>query len=604
MPRNNTNRFTRRDAVKGAAAAGVIGLAGCLTGDNGLVDENRFIRTFESDIADRFVYNIVDADSGDAADLFLDGAYDINQDDEFVGRLVEDYETDDYQTWTFYLQDNLEWSDDYGDVTAEDFVFHINEVVTHPDNWAAHASTSGWFVDGEPAVADVVDDTTFTVELPRPDDRWHLRPGLWGEHILPKDLVEPYYEDWQDGDEDAASNLAESDEVLEFQFVGNLGAYEFEEYRTEDRIIGTRNEDYYMQEEGGDWDGAPYFDTYEIHVLEEQSTRLGELETEGVSWVDLPADEVDRFDDMDEIHVAQNATPYLRVLPYNQRDNGWEEFRTKEVRQAFSYVVDKEVIADNIFHGYIDTAHTYQPEWSDFYDDGGVSEFGEGDSYDPDTARDLLEDYTSTDYGYNGDGEFVDGDGEQVELTFLNRRGQEPVEDSGEYMADQYEEELGVSINLESQPADVMQEEYWMVTDDDGEPLGFNPGAMPDVDGAGREMTSERSWDFAWGFGFNSYPRTPSATDTFWTTTGQTNFYGYESEEIDGMFAQGADIEDDDDRQDLFGDLFATLSEDQPVNFIGFDQYNWGFLEAVEHTEDERTDAIGFGYMQNTWEYR
>lgn len=612
MSADEVGRFDRRDVIKSIGAAGLAGTAGCFGPGGGgrstigeeLVEENRFVRAIESDIADRHIYAIVDATSSDVAELFLDGAYTLDTEDEFEGRWVEAYDTDDHQTYEFTLRDNLEWSEPYGRMTAEDFVFHVNEVVTHPDNWANHESRSDWFVDDEPAVAEAIDERTFQVELPRPDDLWLYRPALFDELILPKELLEPYYEDYQDGNDDAGVELSESEEVLEFQFAGNLGPYEFDEYLVEDRIVGVKNDDYYMQAEGGDWENAPYFDRYEVRFLGEQATRLGELETGGATWVTLPAAEVEHFEAMRGIDVVRHATPYCRFLVYNQRANGWEEMRTKEVRQAFSYAVDKETIAAEMFHGVVDVAQTFQPEWSDYYDDDGVSEFGAGSSYDPEHARQLLEDHTSAGYGYDG-GEFIGPDGEQVTLTFVNRAGQAPVEDSGQYMANQYRAELGFDVEVEQVPGNTMQNEFWMIVDDDGEPMGFNPGVSPDIDGTGRDdFTSARDWDFSWGFGANTYPRTPGSTQVFWTEDGPMNFYGYESEaDLGELFDEGTEAEGMDERFDAFGDAFATIAEEQPFNFVGFEQYTEGFLNQLRYTEEPRLDGLGFTYKHNTWSY-
>lgn len=602
---------------------GAFGLAGCTGGEppdpdpaaddgtddengDGLRSQNRYVTAFESEVRTLNPYRITDTTSGALAALTLDGSYTFDTEEEWHGRWIESVETDDDERYRITLRDNLQWSEPYGDQTAADWVFHVNEVVTHEANWAGHRDTDDWFYGGEPAVAEQVDELTFDVQLPEPDPFFVGRPGLWGEQILPKALVEPYYEDYQDGDEDAGERLNEDEDLLSYAYTGNLGPYTFVERRIEDRVIFERNEDYYMREHGGElWGDAPYFDEYVIRILSEQSTRLAELETGGITHSGLPSDQVTRFEETDGIDVVQNATQYCSVLVYNQRANGWDQLRVPEIRRAFSYAVDKTVIADEIYDGNADPTNTFQPEWSDYFDDSEVESFGIEESFDVERARTLLEEHTDDGYGYDGD-TFVDPDGEQVGLTLVYPRIASTLEDSARYIGEQqFSDVLGFDVALEGQTPDTLQNQYMAQTDEDGDSLGFNAGATLGLDDTGRdEYTSDRAWDFLWGFAYNTYPRTPDAIEPFWTPTGEINYYGYHpSEDIGELLEEGLRADDDDRRREVFGNVFGLLSRDQPMNFVQIGRETDAYQEYVEHTEEPSLEGTGWGYRSQTWRY-
>ncbi len=609
------SRVNRRNVLRGLGMAGVVGVAGCLGDDPDDSDDptptpddsgeetptpdptrepfGTYISAAGSEARALNLYRINDTTSGAVANLVLDGAYTFDTEDNYAFRWVESIDTDDNQTYEFKLRDNLYWSDPYGQMTAEDWVFYVENVATEENNWTGHVSRGDWIIGDEPVVAEQVDELTFTLELPAPDPAYPGRPAMWGEQILPKALTEPYFEDYLDGNEDAGDELDEDEVVQQFQYTGNLGPYKFVERRIEDRVIFERNDEYYMREHGGDaWVNAPYFDDRVIRVLEEESTRLAELEAGGLTAASIPADDAERFEEMDHINVVQNANQYCSILAYNQRRNGWEALRTKEVRHAISSAINKEVISNDIYQGYADPAQTFHPFWGAFYDDSEVVEFGVGDSYDVDHARQLLEDNLPAEYGYDGD-ELVGPDG-QVELTIVFSSASDNVEDAGRYMGTELEA-LGIELNLDAVPFNTMIDRYIMQVDDDGNPAGFNSG---DRDG----YVSELQWDLMWGIGFNTYPRTPEAIATFWTHDGGTNYYGYEpSADIGDMLEAAAGAEEADEQQSLYAEVFGILSDDQPVNFVQFGQDIDGYQQEVVHTESPSLEGTGFGYQSQTW---
>ena len=597
-------------------AAGVAGLAGCMGGSdddgngNGNGDDNGVgsdIDDQDADVSDREIQpDWITPSGSEAQDLnplrindttsaarlspLLDGPYGLDENDEFYGYWFEDYETDDYQTWTFYLRDNLEWGSDYGQMTADDWVFHVENIAQYEDNWAGHVNRSNW--DSVTNVT-AVDDTTLEVEIEAPDPLFIRQPTFWGTQILPQALVEPYFEDYLDGNEDAGSELNNADAVTQFEYTGNLGPYTFESRSIEDRFVAVRNDDYYKRGDGEDWEDAPYFEQYTINILEEESTRLAEFETQGLSTMNLPADQVESFQGDDRFTLVSSETPYCSVQVYNQRANGWEELRKPEIRRALSMAINKETIANDIYRGFAEVAHTFQPAYSEFYDDSEVEPVGQGDSYDVAEARSLLEENLSDGYEYDGD-TLLDPEGNPVVLTYVYSNASDLVEDTARYVASELEQ-LGIEIDATGVPFNTMLEQYAMVAED-GEPLGiFNDPEAEDP----QALTSAREWDLLSGIGFNTYPRSPASIAAFWTASSGTNFYGYVPEEdIGGMIEEGATAEDPDEQQAIFAEIFGILSDDLPVNFLYFQDDIYGYQEQVAFTEDP---SPSWGYKSNSW---
>ncbi|MFP8955683.1 ABC transporter substrate-binding protein [Natrialbaceae archaeon A-CW3] len=602
----------RRMVLSLAGAAGVAGLAGCMGGsdDDGNGDDNGVgsdLDDQETDASDREIQpDWITPSGSEAQDLnplrindttsaarlspLLDGPYGLDENDEFYGYWFEDYETDDYQTWTFYLRDNLEWGSDYGQMTADDWVFHVENIAQYEDNWAGHVNRSNW--DSVTNVT-AVDDTTLEVEIEAPDPLFIRQPTFWGTQILPQALVEPYFEDYLDGNEDAGSELNNADAVTQFEYTGNLGPYTFESRSIEDRFVAVRNDDYYKRGDGEDWEDAPYFEQYTINILEEESTRLAEFETQGLSTMNLPADQVESFQGDDRFTLVSSETPYCSVQVYNQRANGWEELRKPEIRRALSMAINKETIANDIYRGFAEVAHTFQPEYSEFYDDSEVEPVGQGDSYDVAEARSLLEENLSDGYEYDGD-TLLDPEGNPVVLTYVYSNASDLVEDTARYVASELEQ-LGIEIDATGVPFNTMLEQYAMVAED-GEPLGiFNDPEAEDP----QALTSAREWDLLSGIGFNTYPRSPASIAAFWTASSGTNFYGYVPEEdIGGMIEEGATAEDPDEQQAIFAEIFGILSDDLPVNFLYFQDDIYGYQEQVTFTEDP---SPSWGYKSNSW---
>ena len=398
----------------------------------------QYISGSATDAESLFFIQTADAPSSARVGLALDSAYAVTTEDE-IFPLWLDIATDDKRVYECTIRDGLEWSDPYGQMTAEDWVYMITEVFQGEDNWAGYAAPSEWHDgEGNPIPVEQTGELTFEIRLPEVDPAYPLRPIMWGLYCLPKGLLEQYVPDKD------VEGLKQSDEIQTLSYAGNLGPYTFERWDRESEFVATRNPDYYMhdaEELPEKWRGSPYFDRYSIKVIPEESTRLAALRTGEVTATGIPPSKVKQFEDLNRINVIQAPQPFTSLLIYNQRSNGWAPFRQQAVRQALSYAINKRAIVDNILRGYAQVAHTFQPRWSRWFDDTKVQQTGVGDTYNPDRARSMLTDALSSEYEYDGD-VLTGPDGDEVTLRLVYAQGAERTKTTAEFIAQ------GISIDL------------------------------------------------------------------------------------------------------------------------------------------------------------
>jgi peptide/nickel transport system substrate-binding protein len=329
-------------------------------------------------------------------------AYEINPNEEIVPLMIDIEDSGDGQVYVCTVRDNMEWGTDadgnsYGQVTAEDWVFQTNMV-----HGVADDAADFWNEETPPSAQvssyDVISNVEqtgefeFQVELNRVDPDFPLRPVLWGEYLLPKDLFEQYAPD--------ATALRQSDEVTNWTWTGNLGAYNFDS-RTPGaagQFNATRADDFFMRDAentnipapDGAWGDAPYFDTYRFDVEPEEATLNERMRNLEGDIYEPPADVVREFDEaVDGLRVETTPNPFISMMFYNQRSNGNPIVREQEGRAAIGRVIDKEAINKEILRGLAKPAHTHQPTWSSWYQEDVVNEIGVG--IDEDIVREARE---------------------------------------------------------------------------------------------------------------------------------------------------------------------------------------------------------------------
>ena len=543
------------------------------------------------------LYN-TESSAGTAIGRALDLGYTFDADGEYVPLLYDMSTDDDGSVWVFDVREGLAFGEPYGAVDAESFVYQIEEL--HQSDWANTASSGEW--DG--INVEATGELQFQAELPEPQLLW---PESFDplEYPIPRGLLEPYVA------EEDVDGLRQDDELLELSFTGNLGAFVLEAWNRGSGTEYTRNDDYYVQdiEEGPDiFSNAPYFEGASISVIEEQSSRLGALETGEADAAGIPPERFAEFDRKEAVSTLRVPQPFNRILSLNMRDNGWSAgpgnlFRHVEFRQAVATAIGKDDLIEGVYRGLAAPHYTWQPEWSQWYPgDAEVPFFGTGERYGADPARERAAaalDRSEYDYRFDGD-RLVTPDDEQVSLDVYHSVGQETSQLIAEYVADELDANLGIDIVVESIDPTRFDESYWTATPEGGtdtvdsesvtweQPTPQNPGP--------RSVTSEEPWDMSLVYGLNTYPRNPLTNATFFD--GADSFYNpvgyYPGFDARGLFERARSAESESELADAMAEVFVNLGEEQPYVMLTFGE------DLIGYTPDLRGPIEDFS---NGWDF-
>ena len=598
-------RRGRRDVLKLIGATGVAGLAGCSGngsgGDGGSTDRSvrgTYVSASSVDAQSLNWLTIADATSGSYVTATLDGTWAIKPNRE-IFPLWADYSTDDGRVYEIELRENLEWGAGYGEMTAEDWVYMIKNVFQARPNWSGYPNADAWFRvnpdsgEREPLPVERTGTRTFEISLFEVDPSFPFKPVLWRQQCIPKGILETYVP------EQDTEGLQQDEELNTLAYTGNLGPYSYDEWERSARYTVTRNDDYYLQDVDGvpeRFGAVPYFDQQVVRVISEESTRLGALESGEVDSSGIPPDKATRFENLPNVNVNVTPQPYARIIVYNMRANGWEPFRSKAVRQALGFAVDKETIVGNVLRGYGQVAQTMQPKWSQWYDDSEVTEFGVGDRYGPERTRSALESALSdTEYAYDGE-RLVDGSGEQVALSIYYDSGQPTEGTIAEFVAQEFSENAGIDVRPEAVSSSTFQSNYVQTSTPEGAEPEWTAGVF---NGGPRDVaTSAKPWDMSINLQFNTYPFTPASSKGFFEERGGINYYGYYPEEdIASLYEQATATTDEERRTELFGEAFGLISEEQPFGFLAMPSSVSGYAENVRGYDEE----FNTGWDSQTW---
>jgi peptide/nickel transport system substrate-binding protein len=482
-------------------------------------------------------------------------------------------------------------------MTAEDWVYMITNVFQGEENWSGYPNADDWFrlnPDSgrlEPIPVERTGTRTFEISLFEVDPSFPFKPTLWRQQCIPKGILEKYVPDRD------TEGLQQDEELNTLAYAGNLGPYTYDAWERESRYTVTRNEEYYLTDVDGvpeRFREAPYFDEQVTRVISEESTRLGALESGEVDSAGVPPDKAARFQNLPNVNVNVTPQPFARILVYNMRANGWEPFRSKAVRQALGFAVDKELIVNDVLRGYGQVAQTMQPRWSQWYDDSEVTEYGVGDQYGPERTRSALESALSdTEYAYDGE-RLVDGSGEQVTLSIYYDSGQSTEGTIAEFVAQEFSDNAGIDVQPEAVSS--FQSNYA----ENSAPEGAEPEWTAGVfNGGPRDVaTSAEPWDMSINLQFNTYPFTPASSKGFFERRGGINFYGYYPEEdIASLYEQASATTDEQRRQELFGEAFGLVNDEQPFGFLAMPSSVTGYAEDVRGYDEE----FNTGWDSQTW---
>jgi peptide/nickel transport system substrate-binding protein len=310
------------------------------------------------------------------------------------------------------------------------------------------------------------------------------------------------------------------------------GAFQFEEWQANQRVVVTRNPDY--------WDGAPSLEAVVFRPITDANTRVAEMLSGGIDlMVEIPPDNVSTFVDDGSFELYEQAGPHLWFLILNMKE---APFNNKAMRQAVNYAINKESLVTDILQGTATVATGPTPPAFGWAYNDELEPY----PYDPDRARELI----------------AEAGGEGAEITFY-------VTEGGSGMLDPISMGTAIQADLAAVGLDVSIETYEWNTF-----LGkVNPGLEGKADMAQMAwMTNDP----------DTLPYLALRTEAFPENGGFNSGY-YTNPEVDELLSQARTSTDRDERARLYREMQAIVYDDAPWAFIANWQQNAVATDAVEN---------------------
>lgn len=458
-----------------------------------------------------------DAVSWDPLNNLMEGLTRLDQDSRAAPGVAEEWDiSDDKLTYTFHLREDANWSN--GDpVTAEDFVYAWKYMLD-PET-ASSAAFLGYFIEGaeeynagEGSADDVaihaIDEKTLEVVLTAPTG--FFLDLLTNPAFFPiNHKVAAENENWH----------AEAD-----SFVAN-GPFKLESWEHDNEMVFAKNEQY--------WDADTVkLDKVHFAMVNDENTQYQMFQSGELDTASIPPELSDEFIEGDNVYIGDYGG--LEFYRFNVTK---EPFDNKKIRQAFSYAIDRESIAEYVVKNKVEPAFGYvspgfiSPTGEDFRDVNGDLV-----ALDPEKAKELLEEGMEEE-GYDELPEVV--------LSYNTSDSNKAV---AEAIQDMLKENLGVEVKLENQEWNVYAEAQQNLE------LQFSRSSF-----------------------INDYYDPVNFLESF-VTDSYMNRTGWSNEEYDELIKKGKSEPDEEKRWEALYEAEKLLAEEAIATPIRF--YNTVVLEA------------------------
>ena len=339
-------------------------------------------------------------------------------------------------TYTLTLRDGIKWSDGQ-DVTAGDFVYSWQRLA-NPETAADYCYMID-MVQGYDTVADgsaepdtlgikALDDKTLQIDLSYDCPYFEEIMAFPATFPVRQDIVEEN-DDWTYDVDSYISN----------------GPYKMKEWSHNAYILMEKNENYYDYENLGP-------DTIKFALLDDNNAMLKGYNNGELDFIEnLPIDEIPTYLADGQLNIADYLGTYY--VCFNTED---ETFSDPNIRKAFSLVIDRNYIVENVSQAGEVPADGYVP--SGVYDAAGAG------SDDFRTVGGSYYSISDEDYEKNceearqllADAGYPNGEGfPTVEYLYNTSDNHKKI---GEALQNMWQEQLGVTVKLNNQDWNVFLE--------------------------------------------------------------------------------------------------------------------------------------------------
>ena len=369
--------------------------------------------TFGTDTAPEGIYD--PAYSGSIVDsriqeFMLDEMFTVNDDLEYVPELATWEISDDKLTYTFSLQKGVKWHNGE-ELTVDDWVFAL-ETMAHPEfigprfNYVAGIKGAKAKKEGKADSIEgieVVDP--YTVKITFEAVKVNNLENLW-----PNPMPKKHYEGI------AVKDLEESKQVRETP-VG-IGPFKVKKVVDGEYTELERFDDY--------WKGKPLLDGVIIKVID-PSLATGAFQNGEIDIMSIRPQSVKELSALDNVRIEETTgVSYSYIgLRFGHRDKAsltnvadFDKFKSKELRQALLYAINRPAMIDAFLEGKAEVANTVIPRT--FWIAADEAELNQYE-FNQEKAKELLASAGYVDK--DGDGFVEDPNGKPFKISFGHYAG-------------------------------------------------------------------------------------------------------------------------------------------------------------------------------------
>lgn len=247
----------------------------------------------------------------------------LNADLKPEGQLANDWSvSDDGTTWTFQLQEGVQFHPPVSrELTAADVVYSIERIV-NPDTGSPRKANFDPVTEVR-----AEDDYTVVFEFDEPYAPFLYK--LTAGYIIPEGATES------------------SDYDISEQPVGT-GPFRFEEHKSQSHTLIKRFEDYWETDANGKQ--LPYLDTVRFKPIPEGSSRVTNLKTGSLDWIDTaPRSQASDLEGAEGVEFSNLPGTWYDYLGHN---TAAEPMGDQKLRQAITWAVNRDEIVQGGRFGY------------------------------------------------------------------------------------------------------------------------------------------------------------------------------------------------------------------------------------------------------------
>jgi peptide/nickel transport system substrate-binding protein len=452
--------------------------------------------------------------------------------DDVEPALAESWSTTDGLTYTLKLRPNIRFSDG-APFTSADVVFSLQAAQTLPDSVIA----SGLRVGGKPLAVAANDPGTVAITFPQ-----RFAPAirlLDNLPILPRHKLEAALE--LKTMKDAWTPAKPPTEVV------GLGPFVLSEHASGQRMVFVRNPNYWRRDSSGA--PLPYLDKITLLLVPDQSAEVLRLES---SAIDLMANadtqpetygRLKQLSSQGKLQLVDGGVGLdANVLWFNLKPRPGAQkpwMLQKQFRQALSYAVDRQAIANSVYLGAAQPVYgPVTPRNKTWFSSAAPTY-----PHELEKARQLLAAIGLRDR--DGNGTLDDSAGRPVRFSVLLRQGSPLRERTASVLQEQFKA-VGVGLDI----------------------VGLEMGAI---------IQRWQKADYESVFhGFDSSATDPAMNLDFWMSAGALHFWNPSQpspatpweRRIDELMGQQATMANLGDRQRLFAEVQRVFGEEVPALYF------------------------------------